>query len=83
MSKNNLFGEPIRKGDLFGMLQHTLVERGGPEKGYRWVNVLAVLDKDGRWLYTKSWSQNAYKQASEELTRMGWEPLPEGFTLMT
>lgn len=57
------------KGKLKGTLRVT--QKEGYK--YRWVNCLALLDEDGRWLSSMSWRTNHFKKAERDLLSMGFK----------
>lgn len=59
----------VRDDGMAGWIRHAFVE--GP--GYRWKQVLALLDDNGRWLYSGYWRSNAYRQAIREVEGLGYK----------
>ncbi|MHC4121470.1 MAG: hypothetical protein ACYSWO_28695 [Planctomycetota bacterium] len=57
-----------RRGKQVGYLTRT--QREGA--GYRWVGCLALLDSNGRWLYSGHWRSNATRKANAEICQLGY-----------
>jgi len=47
---------------------------------YKWVPCLALLDKNGSWMYTGYWRSNSIKKAHKELTELGWKKVRKVWT---
>ena len=60
-----------------GKLEGTLTLTQNENHKYRWVNCLALLDKDGRWLYNVSWRTNHFKKAEKEILSLGFKKQEE------
>ena len=57
---------------LQGHLVQTQAEVCYKPMKYKWINVLALLDKNGKWLHSDYWKLNQRKKAHEELYKWGW-----------
>lgn len=57
----------------YAWLRFTLREGAG----YRWVQCLALLDRNGRWMYSGFWRATTRRRnmtAEREVERLGWKP---------
>ena len=59
----------FKKGNLTGTLTETQIEN----HRYKWVNCLALMSDDGRWLSSRHWRTNHFNKAKRELIELGWE----------
>lgn len=58
----------VRDDGMAGWIMHAMAE--GPSHG--WKQVLALVDDQGRWLYSQAWRSNAYRQAIREVEELGY-----------
>lgn len=42
--------------------------------GYKWVNCLALMNKNGQWMLSISWRTNHFKKAHTKIVSMGFIP---------
>lgn len=62
-----MVGDTFIKGNLKGRLLTVLQETGGPSTGYKWVQVLTLVDEQGRWLTPcQTYRSNHFKKAERD-----------------
>ena len=69
-----MINKEYKKGNLTGKLQITQTENFK----YKWVNCLALLDKDGKWLISEHWQTNHFNVAHKEILKNGYIEVKTG-----